>query len=81
MGMSQVSRLAILCLADLCGCGLGSIVSTAGSNDPIGTFRVVSMWLCDAHAFEVGCSTFRVWLTFAGAILILLRRRRCLTFQ
>ncbi|KIM53435.1 hypothetical protein SCLCIDRAFT_31915 [Scleroderma citrinum Foug A] len=34
------------------------IALTPGSNDPIGTFQQVSVWLHEAHAFEVGLFNF-----------------------
>ena len=39
--------------------------STAGSNDPIQTFRAVWEWLCAAHTFEVSCFGFMALADFS----------------
>ena len=44
---------------------LHSIGSMAGSNDPQATFRVVSVWLCAAHAFKVSRFGFMALADFS----------------
>ena len=63
MGTSQVSHFVFLCLIDAdvldlerYRYNLHPAVSTPGSNDPIGSFWVVSAWLHDSTASQVSIS-------------------------